>query len=60
MVEDQGRWEFYQDGKGKWHWRYENTDQKPVLVRSSTKRFDTLLECTEDATVHGFKRDGSE
>jgi hypothetical protein len=56
MAVDGGQWEFYQDARREWHWRYHDSDRNPPITLCSEVAFESLFECIEDAVRHGFKR----
>jgi hypothetical protein len=45
------RWNFVLRDDGQWAWHVVNTDGSEA---SSATSFDTLKQCTEDATRHGY------
>jgi hypothetical protein len=51
------RWEFVpvQDSKDRSvRWKWRTYTQTGALAVQSTKLFDSLTECTEDAKAHGY------
>lgn len=46
-------WEFYQDGKRKWHWRHYNYQGK--VVEDSKIKFKLKVDCVKNAKKHGYE-----
>ena len=50
------RWKFVPvPYRGTIHWTWEVWTQSGRLVHKSSTSFDTLLECEQDASVHGYR-----
>lgn len=45
-------WDFRRDGGGRWTWATHSADREPMA--GSRRSFDTMDECVEDATRHGY------